>query len=112
MKIKLEIALQLTIKLKLNKMSNLQIHELGSMTYINCENFTADLIIESVSEPFKSAHKLRYSRDKDYLKLGNTLIVNPKDVYQIAIHENFIYIVSNKFNITLYQDGSTLSIIF
>jgi hypothetical protein len=93
-------------------MSNLQIHELGSMTYINCKNFTSDLIIQSVPEPFRSAHKLRYSRDKDYLKLGNTLIVNPKDVYQIAIHENFIYIVSIKFNITLYADCSTLTIIF
>ena len=93
-------------------MSNLQIHELGSMTYINCENFTTDLIIQSVPEPFRSAHKLRTSKEKDYLKLGNTLIVNPKDVYQIAIHENFIYIVSTKFNITLYGDGSTLTIIY
>ena len=93
-------------------MTTLQIHELGSMSYINCENFTADLIIQSVPDLFKSAHKLRYSRDKDYLKLGNTLILNPKDVYQIAIHENFIYLVSKKFNITLYSDGSTLSIIY
>jgi hypothetical protein len=93
-------------------MSNLQIHELGSMTYINCKDFTADLIIQSIPEPFKSAHKLRYSRGKDYLKFGNTIILNPKDVHQIAIHEKFIYIVSVKFNITLYIDGSTLSIIF
>jgi hypothetical protein len=93
-------------------MSNLQIHELGSMSYINCKNFTADLIIQSVPEIFRSAHKLRTSKDLDYLKLGNTLILNPKDVYQIAIHENFIYIVSVKFNITLYSDGSTLTLIF
>jgi hypothetical protein len=93
-------------------MSNLQIHELGSMTYINCENFTVDSIINSIPKLFTSAHKLRTSTKRDYLKIGNTLFLNPKDIYQIAIHENFIYLVSNKFNITLYNDGTTLSIIF
>jgi hypothetical protein len=93
-------------------MSNLQIHELGTMTYINCENFTVDSIINSIPNPFAFAHKIRASTKRDYLKIGNTLFLNPKDIYQIAIHENFIYLVSNKFNITLYNDGTTLSIIF
>ena len=93
-------------------MTNLQIHELGSMMYINFKYFTAESIIASIPESFAKAHKLKCSTKEDYLKLGNTLFLNPKDVHQIAIHENFIHINSDKFKITLYNDGSTLSIIF
>jgi hypothetical protein len=93
--------------------TNLKVTEMGeNILFINSTEFTTASLLLSIPEPFASLHKLRSSSDGDFVKLGNTFAFKAKDVFQIRIHDTYLIINSAKFTITLYFDGSTLSLIF
>lgn len=93
--------------------TDLQITEMGeNILFINSKEFTTASLILSIPEPFASLHKIRASFDDKYIKVGNTFCFKANDVYQLRIHDQYININSLKFFITLYFDGSTLSLIY
>ena len=93
--------------------TDLQIIEMGeNILFINSKEFTTASLLLAIPEPLASLHKLRSSSGGEYVKIGNTFTFKAKDVYQIKIHDNYIVINSDKFFINLWQDGSTLSLIF
>jgi hypothetical protein len=93
--------------------TDLQVTEMGeNILFINSKEFTTASLLLAIPEPFASLHKLRSSSMGDYVKIGNTFTFKAKDVYQLKIHNDYIVINSDKFFINLWNDGTTLSLIF
>lgn len=93
--------------------TDLRITEMGkSSLFINSKEFTTASLLLAIPEPLASLHKVRSSSDGEYIKIGNTFCFKAKDVFQLRIIDGYIVINSDKFFINLWQDGSTLSLIF
>lgn len=93
--------------------TELKITEMGeNCLFINSREFTTSSLLLSIPEPFASLHKLRASSEGDFVKIGDTFCFKAKDVFQLKINDGYIVILSEKFFINLWQDGSTLSLIY